>query len=402
MCPIKRYLKRVFPAALLLLVVLPYSSLKGQPQTPYKADTFSVIYNWIAQVDTALVFSHIRHLQDYQTRDCFTSNAVEAQNWLKAQYEALGLAVELQDFPLYNDNPSDNVIATLSGKIYPNEYVVLGGHYDSWASSDFAPGADDNASGTSGVLEVARILSQQKFKRSIIFCAFSAEEYGLAGSDVFVGRCQQQGKNLLGYINMDMIAYHEEGTTMHSDMINPPGAQSLADFYMSVAGIYRPDFIFDQVAVDEGNSDHAPFNNWGYQGIFPFEDDELCSPFIHTTGDIAGPSTNSPELARNLIQCGLAAVATLAIPYNEVGMQEMPETHLVRHLFPNPAGSFVTIKSEGTEPISYQLYSMQGRLLMEGKFSDFVRLDLTDLMPGAYALRLTGRNETETKRLIIE
>jgi Zn-dependent M28 family amino/carboxypeptidase len=147
------------------------------------------------------------------------------------------------------------VIATLTGQVFPDEYVVLGGHYDSWSSSFRSPGADDNASGTSGVLEVARILSKYKFKRSIIFCAFSAEEYGLAGSDAFVGRCQSQGMNLLGYINMDMIGYHEAGTTLHSDMLNPPGAQSLADFYIDVAAIYLPDFIIEEGAPDGGDSD---------------------------------------------------------------------------------------------------------------------------------------------------
>ena len=156
-------------------------------------DTFPIIYNMIGMVDTNIVVSNIQHLQDYGTRNCIKPQSILAQNWIKEQFENCDLSVEIQDFPMGGNNSSDNVIATLTGQVDSNEFVIIGGHYDSYAWGDEEPGADDNASGTAGVMEIARILSQFEFERSIIFCAFSAEEYGLYGSEAYASRSAQQG-----------------------------------------------------------------------------------------------------------------------------------------------------------------------------------------------------------------
>jgi len=373
----------------------------AQFQPVYRADTFSVIYDCISQVDTILLTEHVQHLQDYLTRNCLTEKAVEAQNWIKGQYDSLGLSVELQDFPLGGDDPSDNVIATMPGQLLPDEYVILGGHYDSWASGFFAPGADDNASGTSGVLEVARILSQYKFQRSIIFCAFSAEEYGLVGSNAYVLKCVDEGLNILGYINMDMIGYLEPGNYLHSDIIAPQSAKTLADFYKEVAAIYLPDFPVEDGALSGGDSDHTPFNNHGYQGIFPFEDVENYSPYIHTIYDVVGTSFNSPLLASKLIQAGLAAVATLAIPYDPVGEQILTTDRFKIKVYPNPAYGNFNISSNVSEPFHFELLSLQGSLLLKRDFTDHVNVDITGIIPGTYIIKVFNKNILEHRKLII-
>ena len=93
-----------------------------------------------------------------------------------------------------------------------------------------APGADDNASGSCGVMEAARILSQYNFSRSIIFCAFSGEEYGLYGSSAFASRAESEGLNIVGYFNLDMIGYRNPGDNLHTDVIAPSSAQDLVGF----------------------------------------------------------------------------------------------------------------------------------------------------------------------------
>ena len=93
--------------------------------------------------------------------------------------------------------PVNNVLAYLPGK--PDEYMVLGahydhlghGHYDSLAPSQIGqihPGADDNASGTSGVLELARMLRRKRGNSTAAFCSesFAGEELGLLGSAEWV------------------------------------------------------------------------------------------------------------------------------------------------------------------------------------------------------------------------
>ena len=80
---------------------------------------------------------------------------------------------------------SENVVGRISGSASPDTVVILGAHYDSivWdRPMDYAPGADDNASGVAALIELARILSQADLKYSVEFVAFSTEEVGTAGS----------------------------------------------------------------------------------------------------------------------------------------------------------------------------------------------------------------------------
>jgi len=372
-----------------------------QVQPVYEIDTFDVIYDWINQVDTNLVIEHVQHLQDFDTRECFTPNAVEAQNWIKDQFDTLGLSVELQNFQIFGNNPSDNVLATLTGELLPDEYVIIGGHYDSYTGSSFAPGADDNASGTAGVLEVARILSQYKFQRSIVFCAFSGEEYGLYGSEAYVGRCVEQNKNILGYINMDMISYLAPGNYLHTDIIAPSSAQPLVNFYTAVSAIYLPDFPVEEGSISSGDSDHTSFNNQGYQGIFPFEDTQHYSPYIHSQQDIVGVSFNSPLLASKLIQTGLASIATLAIPYDPVGTEERIAQENKIKIYPNPAHNTVNIISKFSEPVQFELFSMQGSSIAKYEFKDLTSIDITGIAPGTYIAKISNKEFSEHKKLII-
>lgn len=259
------------------------------------------------------ITSVVQHLENYTTRNAYKPQSILAQNWIKSQFESWGLDVELMDFTMPGGPASDNVIATLVGTKYPDEFVILGGHFDSITYSGAEPGADDNASGTSGVMEIARILSQYEFDRTIIFCAFSGEEYGLYGSAAYASRCAQQGMDILGYFNMDMIGYLEPGnTTVMTSLIYPQSAQELAAFYTNVTSTYLPNFVVTPATLSGGDSDHTSFNNNGYMGIFPFEDVNNYSPYIHTSNDLVGPSYNNESQAVIFTKAILSSVVTMA------------------------------------------------------------------------------------------
>ncbi len=264
------------------------------------------------EVDTVLYIDNITHLQDYGTRNAYTPEAVEAQNWIKEQYESYGYTVELFDFWMPSGEASDNVIATKMGTKYPDEYVVIGGHYDSYAWGGSAPGADDDASGTCGVMEVARVMAEYETDRTVIFCAWSGEEYGLYGSEAWAEWAADEGLNILGYFNIDMCGYRHPGDEIHTDMIAPASAQPLVDFYTDVCAMYLPDFIIEPGALSGGDSDHTSFNNAGFMGIFPFEDSQNYSPYIHSGNDLVGLSVNSAEMASYFIKAMIANVATMA------------------------------------------------------------------------------------------
>ncbi|MBS4056151.1 MAG: M28 family peptidase [Bacteroidales bacterium] len=285
-------------------------SSKRRPVRLTDPDPF--VLDLINQVDAANLTATVQHLQDYGTRNAYQPASIEAQNWIAGQFEALGLSVEIMNFSMPGGNASDNVIATMQGTVYPDEYVICGSHYDSYSNSGLAPGADDNASGTAAVIELARILSQYTFDRTIVFCTFSGEEYGLYGSEAYASRCADQNMDIQGYFNLDMIGYLQDGSPIHTDLIYPPSAQELADFYTDVCATYLPDFLVETGVLIGGDSDHTSFNNNGFMGIFPFEDGENYSPYIHTSNDNIGPSYNNETQAGIFAQASLASVITLA------------------------------------------------------------------------------------------
>jgi len=290
------------------------------PKSTYNLRDYNItedpfITGLLADVSTANLQSNVQHLEDYETRNCYREESIEAQNWIAEQYELLGLDVQIQDFYMPGGFASDNVLAYQTGTLYPDEYIVLGGHYDSIVSGGnqlVAPGSDDNASGTCGVMEIARILSQFEFDRSIIYCAFSGEEYGLYGSQEFAENAAVNNLNILGYFNMDMAGYLNPGDEIHTDMIAPESAEELVNFYVNVCAVYLPNFPIEPGMLVGGDSDHTSFNNNGYMGIFPFEDVDFHSPYIHTTQDLIGPSLNSFEMHATFTKAMLACVATMA------------------------------------------------------------------------------------------
>ncbi|MBK7175257.1 MAG: M28 family peptidase [Bacteroidales bacterium] len=290
-------------------VTLPKET-KMQASAGKSTDPFIVAR--MAEVNTTLIQSNIQHLQDYGTRNAYTAQSVQAQNWIKLQFENMGLSTTLFDFTMPSGSASDNVIATKTGTLYPNEYVVIGGHYDSYTGSSSAPGADDNASGTCGVLEVARILAPYTFDRTIIFCAFSGEEYGLYGSAAYATYCDNLNMDIIGYLNMDMVGYLEPSGSIHTDMIAPTSAQWLVDFYTTVVSLYLPTFTVTPGTLTGGDSDHTSFNNHGYMGIFPFEDSQNYSPYIHTANDVMGTSVNSMEQVGVFTKAMVATTISLA------------------------------------------------------------------------------------------
>ncbi|MDP3462620.1 MAG: M28 family peptidase [Bacteroidales bacterium] len=279
---------------------------------PNRTEPDPFIESLLNEVNDANITSSVQHLEDFGTRNAYTTQSVEAQNWIADQFESFDLEVEIMNFSMPGGNASDNVIATLTGSVYPDEYVIVGAHYDSYSNSGAAPGADDNASGTAAVIEIARIMSQYTFDRTLVFCAFSGEEYGLYGSDAYASRCADQGMDIHGYFNLDMIGYLQNGSYMHTDLIYPPSAEELANFYTDICATYLPGFAIEQGMLQGGDSDHTSFNNNGFMGIFPFEDSQNYSPYIHTSNDLVGPSYNNAQQARVFTQASLASAASLA------------------------------------------------------------------------------------------
>ena len=289
---------------------------------PVVTEENPTIREMLNQVNMDSLEATVQHLQDYQSRIWNTDNAYAASDWIASRMQALGLEVEQQPFYastwLGSGNAAPNVIGIQRGTKYPDIYVVCGSHFDSFSweafgGSGLAPGADDNATGVASVLESARIMTQYEFEYSIVYCASGCEERGLYGSEADASRCQEEGMEIIGYFNNDMNGYLY-GEQIHIDCIYPNSVEPIGTYYMNVGSVYYPELPIRHVNFSEGDSDHTSFNNHGYMGIYPFEDYQNYSPYIHTPDDIIGTSVTSFEMSQQYCQMNIACLAECANP----------------------------------------------------------------------------------------
>ena len=157
-----------------------------------------------------------------------------------------------------------NVVALLPGIIDSDEIIVVGAHYDHLGMGDFGSlyrgdtkrihnGADDNASGTAGVLELAEYFGANRPQTSILFIAFSGEEMGLLGSQHYVDNPTVDISNALAMINMDMIGRLSDNRLM---IFGTGTADDWPDI-LETANTETLDL--DLVADGTGSSDHTSF-----------------------------------------------------------------------------------------------------------------------------------------------
>lgn len=138
------------------------------------------------------------------------------QNYIVGQLKTAGYQPILQTFRFKTKNDlakisTANILGILAGKhpVLKKQVIILGAHYDHLGikNGKIYPGADDNASGVSVLLEIAKRLKQEdvNLKRSILFIAFGAEEQGLKGSDFFVNNPLVPLNTIQVMLNMDML-----------------------------------------------------------------------------------------------------------------------------------------------------------------------------------------------------
>jgi hypothetical protein len=139
-----------------------------------------------------------------------------AKEYLYKAFVDLGYSVELQDWSLggYSDQ---NLIATKTGVVHPDEKVYLVAHIDGvrkfWGLP--FPAADDNASGAVDLLEVARVASNYSFDRTLVFFFSTGEEVGRLGANGYLNALSQEELSSIKYvINVDMVGYDENGDGM--------------------------------------------------------------------------------------------------------------------------------------------------------------------------------------------
>ncbi|MCC7440709.1 MAG: M20/M25/M40 family metallo-hydrolase [Bdellovibrionales bacterium] len=249
----------------------------------------------LAEVSADRIRASVDRLSSFHTRHYQSEGGAQAAAWIRDQFIAASahrsdITVEFFEHPSWRQ-PS--VVARIAGVgRNASEVIVIGGHEDSINHSGWnadpaahAPGADDNASGTSAILEIFRVLAESGYRpdRTIQFMTYAAEEVGLRGSQAIAAQYKQQNVNVVAAMQFDMTMYpgQNPGITLITDYTNPEltrFAAQLVDTYVGVP--WRED------KCGYACSDHASWHRQGYAAVFPFEAPNAdMNRAIHTTRD---------------------------------------------------------------------------------------------------------------------
>lgn len=286
--------------ALGLLFVFSCESNQNVTYPPISNSTPSVILSYANSINPEDVKDHIFILasDEFEGRLTGARGQKMAADYLAKEYESFGLTgnyltgdyfqiVPKEALKNKSENDSENVIAFIEGSEYPNEILIISSHYDHEGIKNglIYNGADDNASGTTAVLEIAEAFALAKEdghgpKRSILFINFTGEEKGLLGSDYYSSNPTYPLDQFVAALNIDMIGrigYEKEGNENYVYVI---GADRLSNELHEINETANNNFTqleldYTYNALDDKNrfyyrSDHYNFAKHNIPIIFYF------------------------------------------------------------------------------------------------------------------------------------
>ena len=179
----------------------------------------------VKEISASRIDANIRKLVSFHTRHTMsdtlsdTTGIGAARRWIKAELERCGAGKLDVSFDSYVEpagrrlsRPTEivNVVATLKGSSDSERLYVVSGHYDSRAtdvmdSTSAAPGANDDASGTAAVMEMACVMAKYQFDATLVFMAVAAEEQGLYGATHWAQQARDKNWNVAGMFTNDII-----------------------------------------------------------------------------------------------------------------------------------------------------------------------------------------------------
>jgi hypothetical protein len=273
-----------------------------------------------------------------------------SREWIAEQFKSFSSRLDVQfdshkvtkQGRIVRDLDVVNVVATLPGTTQKDQEIIICGHYDSlnvirkkdatpgaadntdWVATAEAipsPGVSDNASGVALVLELARLMSQHEWPKTIVFIAFSGEEQGLFGSRGYSKAAKEAKRTLAGVFNSDIIGndYAGDGRRV-TDLVNvysgdpmDSPSRALARYTQEMANRYYPAMKANPVFRNDRfgrGGDHTPFHDAGYPAI-RFTTPVEHYGFQHSAGDTFEHA--SPSYAARVVRVNAAAVSSLAL-----------------------------------------------------------------------------------------
>jgi Peptidase family M28 len=243
------------------------------------------------------------------TRHSLSQGFATAADWVASRLASLGYTTSRQPI-VVGAGQSQNVIADQAGTAAGTRpLVVVTAHLDTvnitGGPSAPAPGADDNGSGSAGLLELARVLALRKWRHDLRFILFGGEEQGLHGSQQHVAALPPQERGRVrAVLNMDMVA--TRNTALPTVLLEGAGVSSgLIDELATAAATYTG--LQVETSLSPFASDHVPFINAGIPAVLTIEGGDGANEQIHTDQDVLAHIDFG--FMREILRMNLAALA---------------------------------------------------------------------------------------------
>lgn len=337
-----------------------------------------------------------------------------ALNWLKNKYLSYGYTTsQIEEDPFtyldINGNPisSKNLVITKTGTVYPDKYVIICGHFDTITG----PGVSDNGSGTSILLEAARILQNVPTEYSIKFIHFSGEEQGLKGSYHYADNIAYQGStrklDIKLVFNIDQVGGqlgNNNNTIICEKDIsgmsgNNAASATITQELAACTGLYSPLLTSTSNAY---SSDYIPFEQKGeiITGFYEY----IRSENEHTTDDTF--ANIDPVYVFNVGKAAVGALQHFAVATttnNILGTQETTGQKLSEDftIYPNPAKNLLTLElPQKPQQFTVEISDMIGNIILRAENQN--KIDTTPLNNGMYMISVKTDKNHLTKKLIIQ
>lgn len=371
-----------------------------------KAQSFIQAYqtraNQVSQTNVTTLLQEFGNLGVKTTGSTANTNALD---WLKAKYQSYGYNASqiTEDSFTYGSSTSKNLIITKTGTLYPNTYVIICGHYDTITG----PGVSDNGSGTSIILEAARILKDVPTEYSIKFIHFSGEEQGLIGSTHYVNNVVFQNSvrqlNLRLVFNIDQVGGKIGNTNntinCESDQSGQSGndAASLS-FTQQLAACTT---LYSPLQTNMSNtyaSDYMPFENKG----------DIITGFYETTRSYNEHTVNDtfanvdPTYVFNVGKASVGALQHFAIASTTLSTSDISIDKLdAVKIYPNPTKDTLNIVlPKDIKNFSFEATDLSGRSLF--KTENETKINVSMLKKGAYLGIIKSEDKTAVRKFLIK
>jgi hypothetical protein len=283
-----------------------------QERTSTRAAPTPWIRKLVDKVSATTFKANLTHLVSFPTRFSTSAHYAKASAAARTQLQGMGYTTRFQNITV-NGGASRNVIAEKKGGAAgARKAVVVTAHLDSinlqGGPTANAPGADDNGSGSAGLLEMARVLRDHRSKHDLRFILFGGEEEGLFGSKHYVAKLSAAERaKILAVVNMDMIA--SLNTPTRSVLLEGATlSQRVIDGLREAAATYTK--LIVETSLNPFASDHVPFINAGIPAVLTIESADNTNSRVHSSKDTIDHL--KADLAVEILRMNVAFVASEA------------------------------------------------------------------------------------------